>query len=101
MTSFRLLRGLPPYGALAVPFPAAWGRTGHEGVVVEFTPSGGGAWIGNFARGLGGVTAVVAHPDGRRVLVIADGSLWSVDPESRAADEFATAVEALWVVPDP
>lgn len=101
MTSFRVLPGLPPYGALAVSFPAAWGRLGREGVVVEFKPSGGGAWIGNFAPGLGGVTAVVAHPDGRRVLVFAEGDLWSVDPESRAADELATAVEALWAVRDP
>ncbi|HEU4883604.1 MAG TPA: hypothetical protein VFT45_15195 [Longimicrobium sp.] len=68
---------------------------------MEFAPERGGAWVGNFARGLGGVTAAVAHPDGRRVLVFAEGDLWSVDPESRAADEFAQAVEAFWLVREP
>jgi hypothetical protein len=101
MTSFRLLRGLPPYGELSIPFPAERGRLGREGVVVEFVPSDGAAWVGNFAPGLGGVTAAVAHPDGRRVLVFAGGDLWSVDPRSRAADEVAHAVEALWPVRDP
>jgi hypothetical protein len=68
---------------------------------VEFVSSDGAAWVGNFARGLGGVTASVAHPDGHRVLVFAGGDLWSVDPAVRAADEIAVAVEAFWPVCDP
>ncbi len=35
------------------------------------------------------------------MLVFADGDLWCVDPESRAAEEFAQAVEAFWPVREP
>src|SRR4051812_8574173 len=68
MSMFRVLPGLPAYGPLAQPFPASWGRVGREGVVVEFTDATGAVWVGNFSPGLGRVSAVFAHPDGRRVL---------------------------------
>jgi hypothetical protein len=53
MTNFRVLAGLPPYRALAVPFPRSWAAAAREGLVVEFTGEDGFAWVGNFRPGIG------------------------------------------------
>ena len=101
MTSFRTLPGLPPYGPRAVCFPAEWGSRGQEGLVVEFGSPGGQTWVGNFKPGLGGVDGVLLHPNRAEVLVMAAGSVWSVDPLSRDAIELAGAVDRTWPVNDP
>jgi hypothetical protein len=89
MTKFTILDGLPVYGPLATPFPTEWGKLGREGTVVEFRAVSGQHWTGNFARGLGGATAALTHPDGNRILVLSSGDLWVVDPETRSAQELA------------
>lgn len=101
MTTFRRLPGLPPYGPVAVAFPPHWGSGAREGLVVEFAPNAGGAWVGNFQPGIGGVDDVRSHPNGRDVLVIANGSLWIVNPATRTADEVASAVFDVWPVTNP
>lgn len=101
MTTFRRLPGLPPYGPVAVAFPPHWGSGAREGLVVEFAPNAGGAWVGNFQPGIGGVDYVRSHPNGRDVLVIANGSLWIVNPATRTADEVASAVFDVWPVTNP
>ena len=98
---FRLLPGLPPYGALATPFPAEWGRLGHEGVVVEFLSSDGTAWTGNFAPGYGGPTTVLPHPDGHNVLVLARGDVWVVNPSTRQASLQDVGAIDYWEVMNP
>ena len=101
MTSFRQLPGLPPYGPRAVSFPAEWESRGQEGLVVEFALPSGEKWLGNFKRGGGGVDGVLPHPNGAEVLVMAAGSVWSVDPFSQHAIELAGAVDGTWPVNDP
>ena len=101
MTESSLLPGLPPYGELPRAFPASWGRLGREGVVVRFLGADGHVWLGNFQPGLSGVTAVHPHPDGRRVLVFAEGDLWVVEPEAGAAERLTGPVDAIWPVEDP
>ena len=101
MTRYRLLPGLPPYGEIPQTCPASWGRLGREGVVVAFEPRPGGAWTGNFAPGVCGVSAVRPHPDGRRVLVLASGDAWEVDPETRSGELVLQGVSALWPVDAP
>lgn len=101
MTDFSLLPGLPPYGGLARSFPPEWSRFGREGVVVQFIRADGSAWVGNFSPGLGGVTDVRAHPDGRRVIVVARGDVWIVDADAETAERVAVAVEAIWPVEEP
>lgn len=94
-TSFRILPGLPPYGTPASAFPGSWGRSGREGLVVEFQVGDSLRWVGNFRPGLGGVHAVQEHPDGHRVLVLSSGCLWVVDPYSRQAEEIEGAVDEM------
>jgi hypothetical protein len=101
MTPFRLLPGLPPYGDLPRSFPDAWGRLGREGTVVEFSRSDGSTWIGNFCPGLARLSGAYAHPDGRHVLVYANGDAWSVDPETGDAERIMVAVEEFWRVSNP
>lgn len=101
MPNFRVLPGLPPYGAAAVSIPADWARTGREGLVVEFIPDTGKSWTGNFQPGLGGIDDVRPHPNGRDVLVISAGSAWQVDPCRRTFAEIADGVDAVWSVADP
>jgi hypothetical protein len=99
--TFRRLPGLPPYGPVATVFPPKWGAGAREGLVVEFTPSVGSAWVGNFQPGIGGIDDAVPHPNGRDVLVFSNGFLWSVDPTTRVAEKVATAIAECWPLTDP
>ena len=101
MSSFRILPGLPAYGAAAVLVPPAWGHGAHEGLVVEFITDTGERWVGNFRPGLGGVDDVLPHPDGRNVLVVSAGSAWLVDPNRRETSEMGDAIDGIWSVSDP
>jgi hypothetical protein len=101
MTNFRRLPGLPAYGPLATAFPPEWGSHAREGLVVELVANDGEVWVGNFQPGLGGVNDVLRHPNGRDALVISNGTLWSVNPTTRNADELAPAVFDVWPVADP
>lgn len=98
MHSYRRLPGLPPYGPPAIGFPPEWGSLGREGLVVEFVPANGSVWVGNFRPGLGGIDAVRSHPNGREVLIMSSGALWSVDPETRTVEEMASAILGVWTV---
>src|SRR5215213_4990454 len=101
MPSFHVLPGLPPYGPTPRPFPAAWGRLGREGLVVEFEGTGTDVWMGNFVRGDGRLSSVLPHPDGRRVLVIAGGDLWVVDPHAETGDLVFPGIDAIWGAESP
>lgn len=88
MFTFRQLPGLPNNGPLAQPFGAeeagAW--SGHsEGLVVEFLEEEAGVrWIGNFQPGSGqGWNGVVAHPDGKHIIVVANGQGYLVSPSTK------------------
>ena len=97
---FALLTGLAGIGLPAVPCPLEWGQLGREGTVVSFCTRDGSTWIGNFRGGLGTETAVIRHPDGKRVLVIANGAMYEVDPEHpQPINESACCVTGIWPVP--
>jgi hypothetical protein len=99
--NFRVLPGLPPYGAAAIPVPENWGRSGREGLVVEFVSETGGTWTANFRPGLGGIDDVRPHPNGHDVLVISAGAAWQVDPSRRTFAEISGDIDAVWSVSDP
>ncbi|MGH7132046.1 MAG: hypothetical protein ACREJO_08890 [Phycisphaerales bacterium] len=78
---FEILAGLPPYGPSPFPFPTS-GRGSHsEGLVVRFFPRRGASWVGNFQRGATDLSAVERHPDGKRLIVISEGTAYLIDPE--------------------
>ncbi len=83
MRQFEVLAGLPAYGAMPLPFPPDGSRAHSEGIVVRFRPEAAEAWVGNFQQGCTWFNTVLAHPDGRQVVVIAGGAGYVVDPETR------------------
>lgn len=97
--AFKELPGLPARGPMAIAFPPSWGHLGREGKVVEFEVAGG-AWSGNFQPGLGGLDVVRVCSGGDRVLVLAGGDAWIVDPERRNAERLLPAVDLMLDVPD-
>ncbi len=76
-----MLTGLPAYGPAAISFPAP--NAFREGVVVRFMPERGQPWIGNFARGIGGVTALRPELGARSIIVAASGAGYVVNAEAR------------------
>ena len=96
MRNYRVLPGLPPYGPLALGFPEAWREKGREGFVVEFTKSDGGKWVGNFATGAG---TVVPHPDGRSLLIVANGPMYIVDIDACSAEVLEGNGEGVHEIP--
>ncbi len=84
MTRFEILSGLPPYGPMALPFPPDGRQAFKEGLVVRIWSEDKESWTGNFQRSSAeGYDAVLAHPDGHQVVVIAGGAGYVVDPETR------------------
>jgi hypothetical protein len=99
MPKYRKLSGLPGAGPLPVSFPG--GKISHsEGFVVEFETNDGDRWFGNFGGGLSIYSALFTHPDGSRVVVIAGGACYIVDPESRESeDSFSGCITAAYEMP--
>jgi len=54
--------------------------------VVKFLPLTSQEWVGNFGYGDTHYNAAHLYPDGKRVLVIAGGSDYLVNPESRSIE---------------
>src|SRR5688572_9505204 len=94
---FTLLDGLPGTRPPSVPCPREWGRLGREGTVVSFQKRDGSTWVGNFQGGIGTETDVRQHPDGKRILVIAKGAIYEVDPEhAEPVPESDCCVTEIW-----
>jgi hypothetical protein len=76
---FEILAGLPASGPLALPFPP--NSLGfREGLVVKVRCSSAEEWVGNFRYGENDHSAVYKHPDGKRLIVVAGGQDYLVDP---------------------
>jgi hypothetical protein len=81
---FEILAGLPPYGAVALPFPSDGIGRHREGLVVRFDRASVEPWVGNFQRGATTYDSVLAHPDGQQLVVVAGGQGYVFDPEMRS-----------------
>ncbi len=85
---FRLIATLPDDEAPTRHF--GWGKPISDpsiGVLVEFEPPSGQQWIGNFAPGgWTGHCSALPFIDGRRVVVLAAGCTYLVDPEQGRVD---------------
>lgn len=95
MVSFKILLGLPPYGPMAKPFPISGYGACHEGFVVQFESEKIGKWVGNFQSGLTSFSGAFAHPDGRRIVVVAGGDVYTVDPDTQTAEKSGGMVTSV------
>jgi hypothetical protein len=83
MSRWRVLTGLPATGPPPEQFSATGRGTHREGLVVEVVPDSGDPWIGNFQGGIGGLADVFAEPGTHHLIVVAEGTAYVVDPETR------------------
>lgn len=101
MLRFEVLSGLPPYGPPAMSFTHLAPREHREGVVVRFFPTQGDSWVGNFVGGARGPACnrVVAHPNKRDVIVVAQGEGCIIDPDTRKIRKQFASVWNIFSVP--
>jgi hypothetical protein len=101
VAKFEVLPGLPPYGDWPEAFTATGQGRHREGYVVRFEPDGAAPWVGNFQSGLASFDTVLEHPNGRELLVIADGQGYVVDPLDRSKREyFGAQIEVALQIPE-
>lgn len=86
----RKMPGLPPYGGEVKSFPKP--DSFREGLVVEFTPTRGERWVGNFELGSKPLQAVHEELGEDAVLIVAGGDVYVVN-----AREQRVALEVPWV----
>ena len=97
---WEILDGLPTYGPLAESFTATGFGTHSEGLVARFRSSAG-VWVGNFQRGMSSCDQVCEHPDGCHVVVVAGGTAYVVNPETRTlSHHFGAQIEIILVIDD-
>ncbi|MCZ7485771.1 hypothetical protein O8B38_08115 [Agrobacterium rhizogenes] len=80
MVTFKRLCGLPAYDEMAISFPKP--GSFREGVVFEFTMSGGNSWVGNFDPGYrtsSVATGVYPELGAGAVFVLADGRAYKIN----------------------
>lgn len=93
---FHILPGLPATGPLPEQFSATGYGKHSEGFVVEFALTSRESWIGNFQPGGSSYSAVFTHPDGSSVVVIAGGTAYIVNPETRQLRQtFGAQIETV------
>ena len=86
MSRFKKLPGLPAdRDSPVLGFPPEWAREKSAGVIVDFADGDGRRWIGNFRKGSMALSEIALHPNGRDVVVIANGAMWIVDPQQETA----------------
>ena len=88
-TKFEILPGLSGCGPSAIPFPAT-NRGFSEGFVVRFVPSSSEEWTGNFQRGDTRYSNVHMHPDTRRIIVVAGGADYLINPNAKSLEGHTT-----------
>lgn len=95
-----MLPGLPATGPWPEQFSASGHGTHREGFVLEFCPEGKPSWIGNFQPGGTGYSAVIPHPDGTSLIVIAGGQAYVIHPaERRLVTTFGGDLDVALAVP--
>jgi hypothetical protein len=98
---FEILAGLPPCGALALPFPSDGTGRHREGLVVRFNPTSVEPWVGNFQRGETTCDSVFSHPDGRQVVIVAGGQVYIIDPEMQRETQYAMSASINFAISMP
>jgi len=77
------------------PFPASGYGAFREGIVVQFESEKISTWVGNFQPGPTDFSGAYDHPDGRHVVVVAGGDVYTVDPETQIAKQSGGNVSSV------
>jgi hypothetical protein len=69
----------------------------REGFVVQFMPDGSEEWVGNFQPSLRQYSKVFWHPDQKRIIVVAEGQAYVIEPnERRVTEVFGGSIECAF-----
>ena len=80
---YEILEGLPAYGPMYVPVSPSGEPFYSEGFVVKFFPSDQTHWVANFKTGWTDLSLVVEYPDQNKIVVIAYGQGYIMNPEQQ------------------
>lgn len=97
----RELPGLSGVGAHPRQYSASGSGMHREGYVVEFTPTQGPQWVGNFQAGIGHCSDLIEFTNNKSVLVVAKGQGYLVDAQSGALlAQYECDIDFLQKIPD-
>ncbi len=85
---FEILPSVPAYGPGPERFSASGNGPYGEAVAIRFLSSNDKEWAGVFEGGLGDTETALAHPDGKRIIVIASGQGYLVDSDDPEYREY-------------
>ncbi len=78
---YEILKSLPAYGPMYVPIAEDGRPFYYEGFPVRFYKSDGSSWVANFNPGWTKVNAVYDFPQFNRMIVIAGGTVYIMNPD--------------------
>lgn len=101
MAQFELLEGLPGYGPMYVPIASNAEPFYSEGFVLRLFPKDGEPWVANLRPGLNSFNAVLDFPEHNKVVIIAGGEGYVLDPtRHHSLIDFGAQIEHTLTVDD-
>jgi hypothetical protein len=101
MSRFEILPGLRGTGPLPEQFSITGKGAHREDLVIKFVPESATSWVGNFQGGLTGFDAVLDHPNGIDVVVVARGHGYVIRPETKqVVENFGGMIDTVVKVPE-
>lgn len=98
---YEILDGLPAYGPMYIPVSENEEEHYSEGFVVRFFKSDGTEWVANFKPGWTDCCLVVDYPHSNRMVVIAYGQGYIMNPEQqKPIDTFGVNIKYAVVTKD-
>ncbi len=102
MDKYKILKGLPGEGHILKQFSYGSKNTYSEGFIIQFFPSNGKSWVGNFQSGMSSFSQVLCHFYREEVVtVISKGQIYIVDINKKEQIKtFSTATRFTFTIPD-
>jgi len=79
---YKILKGLPTYGDMAIPITSNDELFVSEGYVVKFYKDDGTEWIANFQMGWTDTSKVIDYKNSNLMIVIAGGTAYIMNPNN-------------------
>jgi len=79
---YKILKGLPTYGDMAIPITSNDELFVSEGYVVKFYKDDGAEWIANFQMGWTETSKVIAYTNSNLIMIIVGGTAYIMNPNT-------------------
>jgi hypothetical protein len=95
---YEILNGLPGHGPMYIPVSEDDEQFYSEGFVVRFYKSDGSDWVANFKTGWSNLNFVFDYPEIDRIIVIAKGQGYIMDPnQEKPIETFGLGIKSALV----